>query len=654
MQSAASLCSHGPRRHAVLIVLAALWSQGALHAEIAPENVLVLYSADQGVSGDGYQIAAYYHEVHPGVHTLGITGLNQALMDTANETISAEKYLEIIRPQVLAGIGSLGKSIDVIVTTKGMPLKIDAGTKGSSETPLWKRYSSLESELSRIDSISTRDAMGDQFIYTGFPDLDPRLPSNPYYNSNEPFVRAGSDPINADMRLAARLDGFNLETVKDSIDRAQRVFVATGGSTIIADDDPTAGTDQMIDIVPGGPGPGLLNAAQAAGYGAIYDNTDDAITMGKNIIGYVSHGVNDDHGGLEAGYLTNQLQLRLQRGAVFLTHESFNATSFSPDYVSSQGLIADWLEIGGTAGLGHVHEPTNGSDNVTNEDIFFANMLPRAGSPPGTAGLSFVEAAWSATRQLSYVNTVVGDPLMTWRSWLHGDTNLDGKVEYKDFYTFEENWQKSGTFAEGDFNSDGRIDALDFGILSSNWFADMDLAELSASDFQVVPRIDLITGLPTLSARLLSSANFDGDLDVDEADLSRILTWYGRNRVGDVDGDRDTDGRDFLAWQRQFFEYDFSADFEIDAVVGAGDLSVWQSSYDANRGGDADGDGDSDGRDFLIWQREFNAAANVLATAMGTVPEPGSLGLAMWLIFVEALASRRGRGNLKGASSSAR
>ena len=482
--------------------------------------------------------------------------------------------------------------------------------------------SSLESELTRIDTIANRETMGDQFIYTGFPDLDPRLPSNPYYNSSAPFAQTGSDPINGDIRLAAQLDGFSVKSVRGSIDRAQRVFVVPGTSIIIADDDPTTGTDQMIDNVPGGPGPGLINAVRQAGYRTVYNNTDEAVTNGENVLGYVSHGIHDGSRGLENGYLASQLDLDLQRGGVFLTHESWNAASFNPEYERSQGLIADWLEIGGTAGLGHVHEPQNGSDNVTNEDIFFANMLPSANSPPGTAGLSFVEAAWSATRQLSYVNTVVGDPLMTWRTWLPGDTNLDGEVEDKDFYALQGNWLKSGTYAEGDFNGDGAIDSDDFAILSSNLFANVDLATVSESDFQVVPELDLTTGAPKLSARLISLANIDGDLDVDSGDLAQIRTSYDKWGSGDADGDRDTDGRDVLAWQRQFIEYEFTADFEIDATVGAGDLGLWQSSYDTHRGGDADGDGDTDGRDFMIWQREFNAIKCNVSSVARTIPEP--------------------------------
>ena len=63
--------------------------------------------------------------------------------------------------------------------------------------------------------------------------------------------------------------------------------------------------------------------------------------------------------------------------------------------------------------------------------MFYQMLLPALGSAslPGETGtLTFVEAAWRATRQLSYMNTVVGDPLMRLQAWLPGDANLDGAV----------------------------------------------------------------------------------------------------------------------------------------------------------------------------------------------------------------------------------
>lgn len=48
-----------------------------------------------------------------------------------------------------------------------------------------------------------------------------------------------------------------------------------------------------------------------------------------------------------------------------------------------------------------------------------------------------------------------------------------------------------------------------------------------------------------------------------------------------------------------------SPDFNTDGYIGGDDLEIWQSGYGVNDAGDADGDGDTDGRDFLKWQRAY-------------------------------------------------
>jgi uncharacterized protein (TIGR03790 family) len=618
---------------AVVLLSVALLGDSTVLAEIAPRNVLVLYNADQGSGGAGYQIADYYRQARPGVHLLGLSGIDSILTGLTREEISADNYLNVIRPQILSAIAALPDSIDVIVTTKGLPLKIDGGAQESGTNYLhFSRYSSLESELTRIDSISSRDKMVEQYIFAGFPDIDPTLGSNPYYNKNQPFIREGSDPRNGNIRLASRLDGYGVETVKDMIDRSQQVFVRPGANLIVADDSPHENrVDQMTDEVPGGPGPGLVNVVAAKGYKILYDNTSPAIITGPDPIhGYVSHGTNDGNGvGLEKGYIQNQLDFEIGNGAIFLTHESWNARSFDPSIQQNQGLLAEWLEIGGAAGLGHVSEPYNGSDNVTNEDLLFAGLLPPANSAHGTAGLTFVESAWNATRQISYVNTVIGDPLMKWQTWIPGDANLDGKVGVKDFYTLQGNWMKLGDFNEGDFNGDGMINLADFNILRENWLINVstEVARLSVSDFDVLPYFDPLSQSPQLFVELNWGGNLDGDRDVDQDDLAILLSSYSKTAAGDVDGDGDTDGRDFITWQRQYQVYDYAnltADFEVDSQVNGNDLEIWESGYGENRGGDADGDGDTDGRDFLIWQRQASGTTASEPTGSQTVPEPGT------------------------------
>jgi hypothetical protein len=64
------------------------------------------------------------------------------------------------------------------------------------------------------------------------------------------------------------------------------------------------------------------------------------------------------------------------------------------------------------------------------------------------------------------------------------------------------------------------------------------------------------------------------------------------------------------------------ADFNDDGYVSQADLALWQSSYGLSAAGDADGDGDTDGQDFLVWQR---AIQNISTISAMIVPEPATI-----------------------------
>ncbi len=75
-----------------------------------------------------------------------------------------------------------------------------------------------------------------------------------------------------------------------------------------------------------------------------------------------------------------------------------------------------------------------------------------------------------------------------------------------------------------------------------------------------------------------------------------------------------------------------SADFDSDGDVDLTDLSWWQAAYGVDRAADANGDGISDGRDFLVWQRQFNTVVASLGS-LGEVPEPG-ISILLFCVFL--------------------
>ena len=82
------------------------------------------------------------------------------------------------------------------------------------------------------------------------------------------------------------------------------------------------------------------------------------------------------------------------------------------------------------------------------------------------------------------------------------------------------------------------------------------------------------------------------------------------------------------------------ADFNEDTFVNGADLTMWKGAFGLNSNGDADGDNDSDGRDYLIWQRNFGATSSLPAGsgAFAPVPEPSGalaaiIGAAAYIAF---------------------
>ena len=397
-------------------------------------NVLVLYNS---ASPDGLSIATHYADVHPGVHLAAISGV------PLGEEVSWDIYLNQIRPAVVA---ALDGTIDCIVTTKGLPLRVD-NPSAAGDPAKWNRYSSLESELTRIDTVDSRSEMGHQDWL--LPDAfgGNELSRNPYCTPVASLqlrrIRHAAD------EPAGRFHRGRRERRRRP---RQLAVVNRPGMGYVLDDDPDApacNSDRM---------PALSAALGAAGVPYVYDDTEAFVSSAPwPVLGYVSHG---RYGSAPAGYVldeSNGLQFDLAAGALFETYESYNAYSFQEGgNRNGQALLAEWLRHGGTVGLGNVEEPTAGNVNLADESRAVEMLL---------GGYTWAEAAWSSIFQLSYVNTVVGDPLMTYRRWVPGDFDLDGDVDADDIYGVKSAYNAvagDGRYNPlADMNADGAVDLWD-------------------------------------------------------------------------------------------------------------------------------------------------------------------------------------------------
>jgi hypothetical protein len=108
--------------------------------------------------------------------------------------------------------------------------------------------------------------------------------------------------------------------------------------------------------------------------------------------------------------------------------------------------------------------------------------------------------------------------------------------------------------------------------------------------------------------------------------LAATLTW-DTSRLYD-------DG--VIAVRSIFADGDFNQDSSVDAL----DLAAWRDAYGQTNVGDADRDGDSDGGDFLLWQRNLGTSQ-----PFSPVPEPNAVILvAIVVSFVGRPPSHSRRG----------
>ncbi|HEX6960485.1 MAG TPA: hypothetical protein VF175_01350, partial [Lacipirellula sp.] len=136
--------------------------------------------------------------------------------------------------------------------------------------------------------------------------------------------------------------------------------------------------------------------------------------------------------------------------------------------------------------------------------------------------------------------------------------------------------------------------------------------------FEVVSASGGLAGM--FAAENLPSLGSGLEWDVDYQPTSLTLSVVAGGAIADFDGDGDVDSADLTRWRGGF-----------GTVAGA-----------SQGDGDADADGDVDGRDFLSWQQQLGSTPGA-TLAVAAVPEPAAAVLAMAAMVMAGARGRQAR-----------
>lgn len=193
---------------------------------------------------------------------------------------------------------------------------------------------------------------------------------------------------------------------------------------------------------------------------------------------------------------------------------------------------------------------------------------------------------------------------------------LEMQVTEFDFNTTDEQLQAAFTrdFLTAMFAHEDIDDIILWGFWEEAHFASN--AALYRSDWSIKPNGEQYNDL------VFNQWWTDEDLTTDAQGETTVRGFKGDYQVT-VDVDGQTQVFDITLSDDGTFDLvvEFlAADFDNSGTVDELDLEAWGTAFGSGASGDADQDGDSDGADFLIWQRQLGLSSSPATAA--AVPEP--------------------------------
>ncbi len=346
------------------LVLCVSFAQLGIRAQVSYDDVGIIVNTNSTISRT---IADYFVTARsiPRLNIIPVTVPEYEEIDSV--------AFEALRLQVEAYLQShsLTTTINYLVTTKGLPLKVN---RGSTFSPT-SASSSVESELALLlgpysQSIGQAGHM-----------------SSPFYNQADHFSRARYG-----IYLVTRLDGYTLEDVENLIDRGGPNTTVNAGALYLLDQDPSSVVIYLNTYM------GRARDILIARSKNVRLNTDSVYVTGQtDVVAYVSWGSNDRYADLFTDHAIPHNTWA--RGAIAETYVSTSARSFSFPPAYGQSLIADLVAEGVSGAKGYVYEPY--ASAMANASI----LLDRY-----TSGYNLAESYYMASMYLSWMDVIVGDP----------------------------------------------------------------------------------------------------------------------------------------------------------------------------------------------------------------------------------------------------